>query len=294
MKGNVVVMSGGLGNQLFQFAFLHNLSDLKRGAISCFFPITHDGARDFMLSSLCSNCTHVDKVNTRSSRTLDLRFKALGFVQNRFPKIFMKFFSGLDFVEKNTYSFENLDISFKYYSGYFQHWKHVHNSLESFESELDFVIDEQLESLPEFFSQSPYGVVHFRQGDLLNYRKTMGNLNFEYFEKSISAALTDCEEEIRVIVLTDDKDAALKHFVNLAVEVYGPDEISEWQGLAAMSAAKFVITSNSTFSWWGALLASRRGGIAYIPSPWFLNWQPAPGDAFNFPGFKSLPSTFEQ
>lgn len=294
MKDNVVVMSGGLGNQLFQFAFLHNLSDLKRGTISCLFPITQDGARDFMLSPLCSRCTHVGKVKTRSSRFIDFRFKALGFIQYRFPKIFKIFLSGLDFIEQNTYSFENSDISFKYYSGYFQHWKHVFNSLESFESELDFVINEQLESLPEFFSQSRYGVVHFRQGDMLNYRKTMGNLNFEYFKDSISTALKDCGEELRIIVLTDDKDAALKHFSNLAAEIYGPDEISEWQGLAAMSTAKFVITSNSTFSWWGALLASRRGGIAYIPNPWFLNWQPAPGDAFNFPGFKRLPSIFEQ
>jgi hypothetical protein len=224
----------------------------------------------------------------------DLRFKALGFFQYRFPKIFKIFFSRLDLVEQNNYSFENSDTSFKYYSGYFQHWKYVVNSLESFEAELDFVIKEQLEGLPEYFSQSRYGVVHFRQGDLLNYRKSMGNLSFEYFEDSISTALEDCGKEIRIVVLSDDKDAALKRFSNLAAKVYGPDEISEWQGLAAMSAAKFVITSNSTFSWWGALLASRRDGIAYIPSPWFLNWQPDPGDAFNFPGFKRIPSTFEQ
>jgi hypothetical protein len=61
-----------------------------------------------------------------------------------------------------------------------------------------------------------------------------------------------------------------------------------------MSQARFVITSNSTFSWWGALLASGNGGTAYIPEPWFLNWIPDPDSAFEYPGFKKVRSRFKE
>jgi len=53
-----------------------------------------------------------------------------------------------------------------------------------------------------------------------------------------------------------------------------------------------MISANSTLSWWGGYLALKRGAASFIPYPWFKNWTPEVGSAFNFPGFKILPAAF--
>jgi hypothetical protein len=115
----------------------------------------------------------------------------------------------------------------------------------------------------------------------------MGILEDDYFMNAINSAFDDLHKKIKVVVLTDGKEYGSSSFVGIADEIYGPNDIDEWVGLSIMSQASFVITSNSTFSWWGAHLASRNGGTAYIPEPWFLSWIPDPGSAFEYPGFKS-------
>lgn len=292
-RSNVVLLNGGLGNQLFQFAYLHNLSSKKKGSISCHFPKS-SSSRDFMLQELCDFCDHVNKVQSNYSKLLSLRLRVLGFLNYRFPDFFKHFLAHLDFTEQHAYLHSPIDDSYKYYSGYFQNWRYVYDSINEIESEIQSVLKNHVKKLPELFLESDYGIVHYRQGDLLDYRRTMGVLNVEYFQMAISTALKTSGRPIKVIVLTDDKMAALRNLSHVADRVYGPEEISEWQGLAAMSNAKFVITANSTFSWWGALLASKKGAEILIPSPWFLNWNPSPGDAFNYPGFKTLPSIFEE
>jgi hypothetical protein len=121
----------------------------------------------------------------------------------------------------------------------------------------------------------------------------MGVLQDDYFFHAIELAFDDLKARIKVIVLTDDSELGAATFLHVADEIYGPDAVDEWQGLRIMSQASFVITSNSTFSWWGALLASINGGVAYIPSPWFANWNQDPGSAFEYPGFKTIPSNFK-
>jgi hypothetical protein len=122
----------------------------------------------------------------------------------------------------------------------------------------------------------------------------MGILKDDYFLNAIDSAFDDLQKKIKLIVLTDDKEFGSRSFAGVADEIYGPDDIDEWEGLSIMSQACFVITSNSTYSWWGALLSSRNGGTAYIPTPWFMNWNPDPGSAFEYPGFNKVSSRFSE
>ena len=176
--------------------------------------------------------------------------------------------------------------------GYFQNWQYVHVVMPQIYSELVAMLTKVSGIASIQLGDSVYGVVHFRRGDLLNYGKTMGVLDDDYFLKAITYAFTDLNQRVKLVVLTDDKEAGEKTFASLADEVYGPDDVDEWEALRIMSNAIFVVTSNSTFSWWGALLSSKNGGTAYVPSPWFLDWSPNPGEAFTFPSFKKVPAQF--
>lgn len=291
MRKNIV-LSGGLGNQLFQFAFLHNLHAEVSSKIGIYFPHPEDGARSFNLEELAKNCHHVGMIRNRRSFLTDSRFQCLGFIRFRFPRLYIRFFSKIDFNEENAYScLENLNF-YSYFSGYFQNWKYVSKVIDSLETEIRPLLEKEFATLPEELRSSLFAVLHFRRGDMTKYWETMGILDRSYFERVEKEAMAGIGGTIKVVVLTDDKEAALKAFPERASYIYGPDEVSEWQALALMSKARFVITSNSTFSWWGGLLASRNGGTAYIPDPWFLNWSPDPKAAFAYPGFVSCRSTF--
>ena len=292
-RDKTVVLSGGLGNQLFQFCFAHLLAAQNSGKVTIYAPKSKNGARDFILHSLTLRCSHIAGIRLKRSWCIDISFRFRDFVRNRFGDCSDTILERFFYREKNTYSYVDGLLSQKYYSGYFQNWQFVFEGLEFFNSELSETVSQQ--SLPhsQQLGSELYGVVHFRRGDLLDYYQSMGVLEDDYFLDAVNLAFIELQKKVKVIVLTDDKELGAKSFAGVADEVYGPDEIDEWQGLKIMSGASFVVTSNSTYSWWGGLLASKNGGAVYIPTPWFLNWTPDPGSAFEYPSFRNVPSKFK-
>jgi len=290
----LLIMNGGLGNQLFQFSFLHKIYFQSGKRLDIYFPNPKDGAREFALGLLCRNCNHVNRLRLNRSMWVDLASKIIDFLKFRNPRVYKSLISKFHYSEVNSYEYEyeNGLIHKHIYSGYFQNWKYVDEVINEVEKELMPFLESQLENVFLRFPRSDYAVLHFRRGDLLKYSETMGVLDADYFSRALETAMADVGRELRLIVLTDDRQAAIQELTGFIAEIYGPADLSEWQALALMSKAKFVITSNSTFSWWGGLLASRNGGSVYIPNPWFLDWNPNPGDAFRYPGFITVHSTF--
>lgn len=69
--------------------------------------------------------------------------------------------------------------------------------------------------------------------------------------------------DFKLFVFTDDKDFARDNF-NLMeyILIEGLKDIEEF---ALMQRCKNHIIANSTFSWWGAYLAERKGGVVFAP-----------------------------
>jgi hypothetical protein len=293
-RSKTVVLSGGLGNQLFQFCFAHVLAAKQSGTVSIYSPKPKNDARDFVLNLLCDNCSHIDIVVLERSRIIDFGFKCHDFIHYRFDRWFHRIFSKFFYVEEDAYICHQPLFQQKFYSGYFQNWRYVQEGFPLFHSELKKTLSQKVNAISLKLENELYGVVHFRRGDLLRYSDSMGILKDDYFLNAINSAFDDLQKRIKVIVLTDDKEYGSRSFAGVADEIYGPNDIDEWEGLSIMSQASFVITSNSTYSWWGALLATKSGGTAYIPAPWFVNWDPDPGSAFEYPGFKKVSSRFNE
>ena len=260
--------------------------------IELYAPRAKNGGRKFELQSLCTDCTHVSYVRTRRSWKIDGIFKFHSFFHNRFGRLSGRLLGKYVHVENNAYVAEKIEISTRFFSGYFQNWYYVAQSLPLIDSELNELLTRNPDKGFISSDKGDFGVVHYRRGDLSNFRTSMGLLDDSYFLNAIKVALADLNPMTRLIILTDDKNAGVRAFSDITEEVFGPADIEEWEALKVMSKAQFVITSNSTFSWWGALLCSQNGGQVYLPSPWFLNWTPDPGDAFHFPDSKVIPSKF--
>lgn len=288
-----LVFQGGLGNQLFQFAYLHNIFAATGKPVDVYFPKPKDGAREFKMQKILESCTHTNQIKLKRTRKIDLRFTIEDFLRFRFSDKRWVSQIGKISREENSYLFEKIDSRCEYFSGYFQNWQYVKSQIDCISAELAAHLKTVRSKILLNLQGVEYGVLHFRRGDLLNYQDSMGILTTEYFENALRiAGSITASDSFKTIVISDDKEIAVRNFLDLGVPIYGPDDLSEWESLALMADAKFVITSNSTFSWWGGLLASRRGGVAIIPDPWFLNWDPMPSQAFQYPGFKIVPSIF--
>lgn len=116
-------------------------------------------------------------------------------------------------------------------------------------------------------------VMHIRGGDYRNLASSVGLLSLDYYE----AALREVKERLetdqikRVVMLTDDIAYAAPLQVRLARLGYetlllGPEDLSSRQAFELMACSSMLITSNSTFSFWGGHCGVKKT-VAY-PRPW--------------------------
>jgi hypothetical protein len=291
-----IFINGGLGNQLFQYCFSH--CDNK--GIRVYLDFEPRADRPFELKNLIANCKHGTTVAKSNQIFLNIRIKIsripvklkLNFLRNVFAKITQiniesKVFSFLPLtdIDKNSLNM-----------GYFQHWKNVVNNWKSFGNELITYLD--LVDIPSNLNQLPSNtvVIHVRQGDLINVKNSMGILDYSYYSRAINKIKEMNENsDFNFIILTDDIKRANDIVVQLKLinfSILGPDQLNAWQSLKVMSNAKNLISANSTLSWWGAFIASDKGGKSYLPTPWFKNWHEDVDDAFYFPGCNIVLSNF--
>lgn len=239
-----VTVKCGLGNQLFQLAFLHFIALLYN-------------ATPFLLQSCTPNTQHT--------------------TQNYFISIFKNFSSlyspkkGVYTVIENCYQrvenwIERKDKEYKEESilnfvGNFQQWVYMDAVRESFISALDFSAQEHL---LEKYNLSNKVFVHIRGGDFLEERHRHHFLDLRKYYKTCE--LLHPEDEF--VIFTNDEPYArqflLENNLFARSSFIMEDELAS---LYLMSKCKACICANSTFSWWGAYLNTSRK--IYLPSKYY-------------------------
>lgn len=224
-----VQLQGGLGNQLFQLAFLDYISKKT-------------GKAKFILS-LQSPSTNHSKIEYYNSI-----FKKWVSLYN--PKKTILFHENCKMTSQ-SWDFLNNIYAPICIQGYFQRYEYIDSIREEFISKLVFNED----ILQKYDVQNKIAI-HIRGGD---YR---GNLFHEfdlklYYQKCISMIPSE-----KFIVFTNDIPYANE--ILPECEFIQENEIDS---LFLMSRSKGVICANSSFSWWGAYLNPNRP--IFMPSKWY-------------------------
>jgi hypothetical protein len=161
----------------------------------------------------------------------------------------------------------------RYVQGYFQNWEIVERSWPELEKRFQNSVS---------FSQTITNpveeriAVHMRYGDYrTNYeaRAFHGLTDPSYYVESISLALEKGEKP-EVLILSDEPDYALKELsdagLNNELKIEFGNSKDQLGDLALMASSTTVVTSNSSFSWWGSWIASQRSSAkVFMPTPWF-------------------------
>ena len=183
-----VLLKGGLGNQLFQFCYLHYLFNLLHSNVGIVKDSNPRLDRPFLLDSLLQFCSHTDIDSKRSTFAAKLRERVLS----------VRYIKGFSYrLQQSKLEFESQEYTFSpkvarrkkhaIVVGYFQHWKYVEQSWEVIGPEIYRCLS--LYEVPDY-SLNDYLVVHIRRGDFELQSEQLGILQSDYYHRAIDAALT--------------------------------------------------------------------------------------------------------
>lgn len=158
-----------------------------------------------------------------------------------------------------------------YINGYWQNEKYFKNYEKQVRKDFTFRKKVQNKFIEKIKSSNSVGV-HVRRADYVNIsriRDAVGVCGVPYYKRAINFMAGKVRNPVFFIFSEQDglKWAREKLNVRDAFMVDGKD----YEDLFLMSLCKHNIVANSSFSWWGAWLNKNPEKIVIAPDPWFTN-----------------------
>lgn len=292
----IVDLSGGFGNQLFQYAFGRAVQE--KNGIDVFYNDEYFHAQEkinerwnsngiyhsnnllsiFNLPVAYADKSHLEYIKKKNSsffsacppvkffrRILKLPVIVNGEIIENCPQRFYP-----QFLKKSP---------FVHYVGLFQNEKYF--------KDIEAIIRKEF-TFPQFDENDDYNIsmvkkitacnnpvfIHVRRGDYLKFDWQITNT--DYYKKAcdfLKKKVPDAE----FFVFSDDIN-----FIKNEFDIGYPFEIVEnvnfmngvdYKDMQLMTYFKHAVIANSSFSWWGAWLIQNKNKIVLAPKPWF----PLPG-----------------
>ena len=260
----VIKLMGGLGNQMFQYAYGLYLRHLGfevyfDSSLYKSFEI-HEG---FALKNL--NIKESDKMTGFSFNVANkVAFYIIGYKIKSLKIVTHKNMY-------NTHISENI-----YHIGYFQSFKYF-KGIESILKE-NFTIKTEKS---EYFLSNSKKIssfknsisIHLRRGDYTLDRNIdyLGLCPLSYYYNALNVIIEHLDT-YEVFVFSDDLTWVKENFKGTNFNyLYNPNSNSSYEDLKLMSLCENNIISNSTFSWWAAWLNSNENKKIIAPKKWFKN-----------------------
>lgn len=283
-----VFLAGGLGNQLFQYAFAHFLTKYISEPSELINLNTRGGLPHTkqIIDIRAFGCSHCQQTQNWGRARLN------SFINPWLDTSIPNFIWGKTLNLKRTpFEFLGQTEKMREYSsfvGYFQNKEYILASEELFTSELTHMVVKKMPTL-RYLPQN-LEILHIRQGDTKTAKNLQraGVLSGHYYESILKK-----KAHMFRIVVTDDLRGAQETLANLDIDLWlGPEDLSAQEALALMSRAERLITANSTLSWWAGFLAVKNQKEVIIPEPFFKSKDLQAGEAFHYPYFKLQESVF--
>ena len=262
-----IKLTGGLGNQMFQFAT--GFAIAKKNNVRLSLDLNYINRRQLF------NGFELEKVFNIYSKVSFLN-KALSFQSINFKEILNKIdVTFYNFKEPHFhYTSKILDIpKHSFLDGYWQSELYFKDYSKEIKKIFNFSdkLDEQNELISNDINQSNSISIHIRRGDFLLKRNDNHYVNLkEYYLKAINES-SKFFKNPKYFIFTDDPSWVTDNFVLDHSYFIVPvnQGTKSFYDMHLMSLCKSNIIANSSFSWWGAWLNSKKDKIIYAPKNWF-------------------------
>lgn len=249
----IVAVQGGLGNQLFQYAYGRALMAMGKDVvfdITFFDTNTKYTKREYLLDKFLIS----DSIKTVKA----------------YPKqkLLTRIINKLDVTRRVRYVKINQKADNYFAEGYFVSEKYFLPIRKTILKEV--ALREKSEIYKEWEqkilnAKNPL-MIHARRTDhILN--KTFTRIDELYYEE----AMTHLDEECEIFGFSDNTEW-LQNAIKRPIEMVSGLGFTDYEELILMSLGKNFIIANSTYSWWGAWLCTRSDKKIIAPKKWYASW----------------------
>ena len=268
----VTRLDGGLGNQMFQYAF------------GLFLAKKHDTDLALDLSSYQCGPQHgymldrfqisADPLNLELSQRIPKRYRTI--TSNWIPDWLRP--NVLCRVKERPFGFHEKYLKASdnsYLVGYWQSEKFLPGLRETLLKQFVAVraLSDASQRVIDRMQAFPSVSLHIRRGDYINNSATARiyeQLSLEYYLASFQRFAAR-HERVQAFVFSNDLPWCREN-LRLSSPTYFVDHTSQrsaHEDLIMMSHAACNVIANSTFSWWAAYLNNRDDRSAFVPARWF-------------------------
>ncbi|MFI3240217.1 MAG: alpha-1,2-fucosyltransferase [Bacteroidales bacterium] len=270
---NIVRISAGLGNQMFQYALYLSLREVNPDIvidISEFKYRKHHQGYELeeifnITPDVASESEVATMVDTSKSFIAEIRRKLFGkrnLSGNHLKESDFDYMAGLD------------KLTNTYFEGYWQSYRYFEDIEQIVREQFSFKkpLTERNRECATKIEATESVSIHIRRGDYTKSRRwhNIGSIcNSDYYNwamASINASIPDA-----VYFVFSDDIQWVRENLNIPNATYIDWNVgaASHNDLRLMSLCKHNIIANSSFSWWGAYLNNNEDKIVIAPSKWY-------------------------
>lgn len=283
----IVKITGGLGNQMFQYVLGRSLSikqkcDLK---LDLSWYREYDKIVDTNDPNKATKRDYLLKYFNISGQILPSWYLSMikknSLLRKYHPKVARiipnKLFDYNVLIE-NNFSWTNIKNQTNYFaigywqqSLYFEKHKDVINQDFRLINPMTFVNRQYLDQI----SSTNSVAIHIRRGDLISKpsgAELQPTCTLEYFYSGITIILNKVKD-LSLFIFSDDMEWCKNHFKNKHPIIFVDSIGNDHEHFYLMSQCKYQVIANSTYSWWAAWLNHYPDKIIVAPKNWYHDAQ---------------------
>ena len=275
----IIQLTGGLGNQLFQYAIGRALiSKSKEELLLDTQSYNWDTLRNYSLNRFNIKVTlatpeDCEYVKQKKTFLIDRIISKVTFKKMPYYR--------KSYIIESSFSFDKFINKYRtssvYLQGYWQSEKYFAHIRSVLLNEIcvndEYCSDYFIEYKTRISSNNNSVSIHIRRGDYVSNSETMafhGVCEIEYYQLAMSV-IEQMIVRPTYFVFSDDIEYAQQIFgVNDNV-IFIHNVPEDYEELMLMSLCKHNIIANSSFSWWGAWLNRNEDKKVIAPKRWFAN-----------------------
>jgi len=247
MKNFVVKLAGGIGNQLFQLAFMNYIGSYYTSKV--YYDLssynTDSYSRKCIVEQLYTN-VEINNFNEFKENIFEL-------FEINYP---------VSYILNNLNIFSNYDhITI---DGYWQDNRIVNESFVNYiKNSILNILDKNEKILYDYLLKSNSVAVHIRRHDYKHH----GIVSENYYIEIINYLLNKYPG-FKFYVFSDEPNYSYYFLSKKNIPFTLVNNNNDLFDLLLISACKIHIIANSTYSWWGAKMS--RNNKVFFPAPWSL------------------------
>lgn len=287
----IIRMRGGIGNQIFQYAFGRRLA--IENDVELRFDVSwyRNGQSNFPLSIRNYNI-QIDEATLNDIDEVVPMAKAMRFNSSpikhlmqkfarKYPRASARFFNYYfelqnigtkrhQWATRSSFYKNFLDVENGYFDGYWQtpeYWAPIEDTIRE-ELSTKAELGDQFPILVDRINSSRSVSIHVRGGDI----NPDNRLTSAYYRNAIEYISSKINDPT-YFIFTDEPEFAERVTEFIPGKKYYPSRknTSDYEDLLLMSLCEHNIIAASTFGWWGAWLNQNPKKIVISPTPWRRN-----------------------